>query len=111
MFLVITQEMLNTSLDTRALNAAHKSSSAQTSEEGVLANRLEATSAEGRTLHVDGRAEDDVGALGDGFAAHGLAGFFEQFLVKGRAEGGSAGEAGGWDAVEEFGAADAVGTV
>ncbi|KAJ6443523.1 cell wall protein [Purpureocillium lavendulum] len=109
--LVVAEEVLDGGLDAGALDTADEGGGAEAGQEGVLADGLEAAAAEGRALHVDGRAKDDVGALRDGFGAHGPAGLFEQLLVEGGAQGGAAREAGGRHAVEELCAADAVGAV
>ncbi|KAI9150404.1 hypothetical protein HJFPF1_10170 [Paramyrothecium foliicola] len=109
--LVVAQEVLDGGLDAGALDAADKGGGAEAGQEGVLADGLKAAAAEGRALHVDGRAEDGVGTLSDGLLTHLTASLLEEILVEGRAEAGTAGEARSGDAVEELGASDAVGTV
>lgn len=109
--LVVAHKVLDGGLDAGGLDAVDQGGRAQPREHGVLAQGLEATAAQGRALHVDGGAQDDVGALGLGLVAHLGACFAQQGQVEGGAQGGPAWEAGGFGAVKELGSSHAVGAV
>ncbi|KAH7030683.1 uncharacterized protein B0I36DRAFT_322248 [Microdochium trichocladiopsis] len=108
---VIADKVLDSRLDASGLDATDDGGSTQTSKEGVLADRLEATASSRCSLHVDGRPKDDVSTFSLGLVAHLGTGLLEQLRVPGRTEGGSAGEAGRGDSIEEFCASDTVGAV
>jgi hypothetical protein len=108
---VVADEVLGRGLDAGALDAAAQGCRAQAGEHGVLADGLEAAASQGRALHVDGWAQDAVGALELGLIAHLAACLLEERLVEGGAQGRAAGEAGRLDAIEELCAAHAVGAV
>lgn len=80
--LIIAQEVLDGGLDSGALDATDESRGTKASEEGIFANGLESSSTERGALHVDSRAEDHMGTLGDGLLAHHLTCLFEQRLVE-----------------------------
>jgi hypothetical protein len=77
----------------------------------VLRKGFEASTAEGRTLDVDSRTKEDVGALGATFFTELNTDFFGECEVEGRGETGSAAKAVGSCSVEEFDTSDTVGTV
>ncbi|TLD12657.1 uncharacterized protein PgNI_03454 [Pyricularia grisea] len=74
--LVVAYKVLDGGLDAGALDATHDGGSAEPGQHRVLAQRLEPTAAERATLHVDGGAEDGVGALCLGVLTHLAAGLF-----------------------------------
>jgi hypothetical protein len=109
--LVVAEEVLDGRLDTGALDTPNERSGTKTGEVRVLADGLEAAAAERVALHVDGRSQNHMRALGDGLVAHCAAGFLEQLLVEGGAKSCSAGEAGGWDTPEELCSSDTIGAI
>ena len=111
MFLVITDEMLQGSSDALLLDTIAVMAGKSAREDAVFGEGFKPAPAERRPLGVDRWTQDDVRALCYGLVGHQLADFVQELGVPGCAEGGGAGETCCWDAVEEAGAADAVGAV
>lgn len=109
--LVITNEMLQRGRDALVLHGLAEMSRQSARKDSIFGEGLEATSAQRRPLDVDGGAQDNVRAFGDGFLAHQLAYFFQQLGIPGSPECGGTRKARGWNPVEEASTTDAVGTI
>lgn len=109
--LVITNEMLQGGCDALVLHGLAKMACQGTGKNSIFGERLESSSAQWRSLDVNGGTQDDVRAFGDGFLAHQFTDFCQQLGIPCRPECGCAREARGWDTIEEASATNAVGTI
>ena len=91
---VIADEVLRARADAAGPDAADDGGGQLAREEGVLAEALEVAAGARVAVDVDGRAEDDLGALGEGLAGEVGADAVEERRVPGRGVAGRVGEGG-----------------
>lgn len=109
--LIVRDKVFDRGHDSCFLNAVHDGCSAFSRENRVLGERFECSPSQWTSLHIDRWPKKRVSTLRLGLCAHQSTSALQQIDVPCGGEAGTARETGGRDAVEEAGAADAIGAI